>query len=639
MDFISSNNSINIEEVSSCRYDFTTTPFSLVTADTATVDLSGLGTTGSPLSAAVKLSTNVKNLLTADGTGILFNSDLLAGFMNGIKVSATDAVPKLYMEDVIQAGDNITINKITTLGGEKLVINATNGSFTLVYADTSTIDLAGTGIVGDPLLASVKISTTAGNALTSNSTGLYVPTPSYTGESTLITADSSTLAFSTSGTAGHSLTGSVKISNTAGNTLVINGNGLYVPTPSFTQDTLIASDSNSIDFTTTGPNGHNLTGNVKISPDSGNSVEIRSNGLFAAGLTNTPITVAASDSIEILTSGTDNHTLTPSLKISAISGNQASVVSDGLYVPQPTFLQDPLTTTDSTTIDFTTSGTSGHNLTASVKLSGDAGNILEARAGGLYATGGGGTPISGTTNYIAKFATSSTLGNSLLYDDGTKVVIGGTSGSSLFNVVGQGSIINNTTYSSGTATGLGVAATTTFSGTLPSSSVSFSSQIGSFHSVFNGNTTVAGDTPFGSILAVSTISFSSTGTVTMATGSGGISTASSLNVASFDTGSINGTVTKSAGIQINGIFRVAGSTSTITRTDHYQLLINGTDQFGSTTITNRWGIYQVGAVDTNYFAGRMILDNLPVYADNSAASLLPTGTIYRTSTGELRVKY
>lgn len=638
MDFISSNNSINIEEVSSCRYDFTTTPFSLVTADTSTVDLSGLGTTGSPLSAAVKLSTNVKNLLTADGTGILFNSDLLAGFMNGIKVSATDAVPKLYMEDVIQAGDNITINKITTLGGEKLVINATNGSFTLVYADTSTIDLAGTGIVGDPLLASVKISTTAGNALTSNSTGLYVPTPSYTGESTLVTADSSTLAFSTSGTAGHSLTGSVKISNTAGNTLVINGNGLYVPTPSFTQDTLIASDSNSIDFTTTGPNGHNLTGNVKISPDSGNSVEIRSNGLFAAGLTNTPITVAASDSIEILTSGTDNHTLTPSLKISAISGNQASVVSDGLYVPQPTFLQDPLTTVDSTTIDFTTSGTSGHTLTGAVKISSDAGNIIEARAGGLFAQATGST-ISGTSNYVAKFATSSTLGDSLIYDDGAKVVIGGTSGSSLFNVVGQGSIINTTTYSSGTATGLGVAATTTFSGTLPSSSVSFSSQIGSFHSVFNGNTTIAGDTPFGSILAVSTISFSSTGTVTMAIGSGGISTASSLNVASFDTGTVNGTVTKTAGIQINGIFRVSGSTSTITRTDHYQLLINGTDQFGSTTITNRWGIYQVGAVDTNYFAGRMILDNLPVYADNSAASILPTGTIYRTSTGELRVKY
>ena len=690
MTFISSNNSITIEELSSCNYDFKTVIPSLVIADTATIDLSGLGTTGSPLSAAAKLSTNVKNLLTTDSTGLLFNSDLLGGFMRGLKVSATDATPKSYIEDVFQAGTNVTINKITTINGEKLVINAAGSSLNLTSADSSTVDLNGIGVVGNPLIASVKISTTPGNALISNSTGLYVPTPSYTGESTLIATDSSTLSFSTSGTAGHSLTGAVKISNTAGNTLVVNGNGLYVPTPLFTQDALIAVDSNSLNFTTSGANGHTLTADIKISSDSGNGVEIRANGLFAASGVNTPITIGASDSIEILASGINSHTLTPSIKVSEVNGNQLVVYPDGVYVPTQTLLQDPITAnnsnsiaftvtgtnlhtltgsvrvsadegnslevrsngvfvptssfsqaslvaTDSSTIDFTTSGAAGHNLTGSVRISTDSGNGLEARANGLFAVQTSG--VSGTTNYVAKFTSSSAIGNSLIFDDGTKVVIGGTSGSSLFNVVGQGSIINTTTYTSGTATGLGVAATTTFSGVLPSSGVSFSSQIGSFHSVFNGNTTVAGDTPFSSILAVSTTSFTSTGTVTMSTGSGGISTTSALNVATFNTGNINGTITKSAGIQINGIFQVAGSTSVITRTDHYQLLINGTNQFGATTITNRWGIYQVGSVDTNYFAGRMILDNLPVFADNTEAAILPTGTIYRTSTGDLKVKY
>lgn len=585
MTFISSNNSITIEELSSCNYDFRTVASSLVTADTATVDLGGLGTTGSPLTAAVKLSTNVKNLLTTDGTGLLLNSDLLAGFMTGLKVSATDGTSKSYVENIFQAGTNVTINKITTVDGEKLVINATNGSFTLVYADTSTVDLGGTGIIGDPLLASVKISTTAGNALIANSTGLYVPTPSYTGESTLVATDSSTLAFTTSGTAGHSLTAGVKISNTAGNVLAVNGNGLYVPTPVFTQDVLVATDSNSIDFTTSGANGHNLTANLRVSADSGNSLEVRANGVYSAGGANTPITVAASDSIEILTSGTDSHTLTPSLKVSAISGNQASVVADGIYVPE-------------------------------------------------------GLTISGTTNYVTKFASPSTVGNSIIFDDGTKVVIGGTTGSSLFNVLGQVGIINTTTHTTGTAAALGISANTIFSGSLPTSNASFSAQVIALNSTFNGATTVVGDTPFGSIISVSKIAFSSTGTVTMTNGGGGLKSISSFTTSTFDDGTINGTVTKTAGIQINGIFKVAGSTATITRTDHYQLLINSSNEFGhGGNITNKWGIYQVGANDTNFFGGQVVLNNLPVYADNAAASSLATGTVYRTATGELRVKY
>ena len=185
------------------------------------------------------------------------------------------------------------------------------------------------------------------------------------------------------------------------------------------------------------------------------------------------------------------------------------------------------------------------------------------------------TRINGTTNYVSKFTSANTLGISQIFDDGSKVVIGGTTGGSLFNVIGQGAIINNTTYSSGTSTALGISATTIYTGTLPTSAVSFSSSISAFFPQFNGNTTIEGGaTAFSSFLPVNTISFTNTGTATINNSTGGIKAISGINIQSNDAGSVNGTVNRTAGLQISGIFKVAGATATITRTDHYQLLIS-----------------------------------------------------------------
>ena len=55
-----------------------------------------------------------------------------------------------------------------------------------------------------------------------------------------------------------------------------------------------------------------------------------------------------------------------------------------------------------------------------------------------------------------------------------------------------------------------------------------------------------------------------------------------------------------------------------------------------------YGIYQEDDEDINYFASEIfMLPNLPVYADNAAATSggLPTGALYRTSTGDLKVRY
>jgi hypothetical protein len=73
------------------------------------------------------------------------------------------------------------------------------------------------------------------------------------------------------------------------------------------------------------------------------------------------------------------------------------------------------------------------------------------------------------------------------------------------------------------------------------------------------------------------------------------------------TGSHNGTISHAAISQNLGFFRESGSTRTLTITNAYSLLINPLDDYGSGfTFTNRWGIYQAGASDTNYFAANSL---------------------------------
>jgi hypothetical protein len=54
--------------------------------------------------------------------------------------------------------------------------------------------------------------------------------------------------------------------------------------------------------------------------------------------------------------------------------------------------------------------------------------------------------------------------------------------------------------------------------------------------------------------------------------------------------------------------------------------------------TVRYAIYQEGATDINLLNGLLMLTNLPIYADEAAAASLPTGQVYRTLLGSLRIK-
>lgn len=90
-------------------------------------------------------------------------------------------------------------------------------------------------------------------------------------------------------------------------------------------------------------------------------------------------------------------------------------------------------------------------------------------------------------------------------------------------------------------------------------------------------------------------------TITLTQGSG-IFALSPLQSISEYSGLGGTNITHYAGLVINGVKATAGSALRIV--NNYQLLINSSQQFiGSTTVTNRWGVYQAGANDVNFLAG------------------------------------
>jgi hypothetical protein len=113
----------------------------------------------------------------------------------------------------------------------------------------------------------------------------------------------------------------------------------------------------------------------------------------------------------------------------------------------------------------------------------------------------------------------------------------------------------------------------------------------------------------------------------------GIFALSPLQSISEYTGLGGTNITHYAGLVINGVKATAGSALRIV--NNYQLLINSSQQFsGSTTVTNRWGVYQAGANDINYFAGKVLIGTTTpsTYtleaAGNSKISTAFIGTVF-----------
>lgn len=536
------------------------------TISTNSVAVFGIGTPSNPLSFHVKLSTNSLNLITKDSTGLLvLNSDSYSIKTNNIDASSG------FLEDKLLAGTLITFEEVN-LGEDILALRINNTETPIIVTDSSTINFTPSGSYNHSITAAVKISASSYNLISAQLDGIYV---GLLGNG-LVNSTSGVITYVTDNSTNWNTTYSQRISSlttigSSGSSTLIS-NVLNVPTYTLSGLGGLSSTRsltiNGITYDLSADRTWTLTTSIINEGSNLYYTQTRFNNAFALKST--------SDLVE----GTNLYYTDARTRAALSAGTAISYNSTSGAITN--------TAPDQTVV--LTSGT-GINVTGTYP--------------NFTITNSGISGISGTTNYHAKFTSSSAIGNSLIYDTGSAISINSISSVGLFNVYGTTYISNTHTYVSGTEYALGVSNTATFTGTLTASNASMSTIPLEFTPTFNGNTSVSGDTPFGAILANVRTVFISTGTVTMNNGTGGgTKSVSSIIGGTYDNSTINGTISKSSVIQINGIYNVPGSVGIVTRTDHYMLLINSSNEFsGGSNITNKWGIYQLGTTDTNRFFG------------------------------------
>lgn len=630
----------------------------VVADDTFSVVFTGVGSAGSPLSADIPISSALGNAISINSDG-LFASLAPPDALNFVETSTTITAVSGNDREINVKIDTSQPNNILTYSTNGLyvpspsvistiVTTAPSATLTLsapespsnVYTISGSVrisTIAGQFLVAETDGLAAKVSQQVDNAITIESDGIYVPASAgqVNSDWTAVTGISEILNKPTAGT-GISFTSNT-ITNTSPDqtvTLTDNGGiiigGIY---PNFTLEadfSVVAPAASSPNYIQNQNAGAQASSNFWIS-GSGRAESIMGVRNTASVLVGTFANTHATGNGVNIQGGSTQGSSAYALQVWDYNSSTLILAgyTDKLYVG-----------TNLDVFGTITGSISALGSTATTFLTHTAGLIQSRTASQVRTDIGAAATLSGTTNRITKFTSASTIGDSLIYDSGTKVSInysGVSEGSSTFNVNGTGFFGRTDTYSSGTSTAGGFVNTPTFTGTLPSSGISFSATTAEFHPTINGNTTVAEATEFGAVLGTNYISFSSTGTLTL----NGGNASSCFTALTADIGTVNGTVTRSAGVAINGIYLVPGTTAVITRTNHYQLLINDSNQFsGGGNITNKYGIYQVGNADTNQFNSVLnIFPNLPVYADNTAAASLATGTLYRTATGEARIKY
>jgi hypothetical protein len=182
------------------------------------------------------------------------------------------------------------------------------------------------------------------------------------------------------------------------------------------------------------------------------------------------------------------------------------------------------------------------------------------------------------------------------------------------------------TYSSGGATGSLFSYTLTVPG---GTNFTGPNVIGNVNSALvlnlGGNTTVPNSTRQG-LEGNSRINFTGPGTLTMTQGTGTVRAFSALSSVYSFAGTSAGTITDLAGLRV--CFPDNIGLGAISITNNYAILINDqTTGTGTVTYTNRWGIYQEGASDLNYFNGNLLIKS----TTNSGEALQVNGSAKATN--------
>jgi len=211
----------------------------------------------------------------------------------------------------------------------------------------------------------------------------------------------------------------------------------------------------------------------------------------------------------------------------------------------------------------------------------------------------------------------------LLIKNNKQVVVGSASfGNSLFEVAGTAYVQNNYTQAAGAInTGLQSYTTaTTPAGSSYTNGIAYIAFNGAFQNNFGGNNTVPNSVYMAGIRGNAAIGFTANSVITVNQGPGSKlrSISNLVNQFSVPTNGAGSTISHASGLHIYAPI-LAGTSPTFT--NYYGVAINDSAEYAP-TITNRWGIYQDGTTDKNYFAADVLIGS----SVNSGEKLQVTGT-------------
>jgi hypothetical protein len=350
----------------------------------------GFAVTGSPITSsgtlALAFDTGYSLPTTASQTNwdSAYNNMIVSAAVTG----TTTKTLTLTQQDagtITASWTDDNTDAVTSVFGRTGAVVATEGDYSLTQLSDVTITTPSTGQVLK-YNGTIWVNDTDANTGTVTSVALSAPTGFSVSGSPVTSSGTLALSFAS----GYSLP--TTASQTNWDTAYTNRITSLTTTGSSGAATLISNTLNIPNYTLAGLGGISLTSLSASAPLSYNNTT----GAFSISQSNT--------TTDGYLSATDwntfnNKQATITLTTTGTSG-AATFTSNTLNIPQ---YQGALT--------LTTTGTSG-----AATLVGNTLNIPQY-------SGGGGT-VSGTTNYIAKFTSSTAVGDSRLFDDGTITFLG-----------------------------------------------------------------------------------------------------------------------------------------------------------------------------------------------------------------------
>ena len=535
---------------------------------------------------------------------------------------------------ILSSNDSILISKPDTCDFD-IRVNPSLLDFNLYTQTSNSLILTGNGLITSKLEGYVKISSNPDNSISIDETGLLVLPPATTaGTDEFVKASSSdttsgTLASKLAAGAGISLT---KINAGANEHWVIANT--YTSLDSVTTSgtsgaaSFISGVLNIPIYDLVGLGGVPTSRSITIN---GTGFDLSVDRTWSVG-TVTSITATAGTGISITgspitTSGTINITNTaPDQTVVLTAGTGISIT--GTY-PNFTIVNSSTSSGGTvTSVAALTLGTTGTDLSSSV-ATGTTTPVITLNVPTASASNRGALSAADWTIFNGKQDTLTF--NSGLTNTANTVTLGGTLlANANINAAGfQVGILGSTTVTLGnnniplrstsylTATGseaVQLATTGVYGGLhVDIASGTFTPYSTSKHGAISGTVYKTSAGIFSGVLPaiVGCVELSGTGDITT------IAAIRAFRPELTEFTTYTGVVTNAVGIYIDDI-----SASSI-----------------ASTFTNKYSIMQIGTSDINLFNGKLNMPNLPIYADNTAASSLPTGQFYRTATGTVMIKY